>query len=270
MTIKDCFGNEGSAPPPAAPTGWQRLTSAETVDGLSKGIYYEDGSQNQQIELTDTGTASRITMLRDFQGSSLAGNKHHRMTIWWFDTGIDASEVSSFEWYLEHVAEGNAGTANMSDTGRHPCFGFAVGTNYMVSNINTPPPNPEHYWGGQIGKSGSTLYTDVWVDDESVVGNGDAIAQAHASQGITPVYRMTGDQIRVRDVRARSLDDVNGVNNGNIMDTSTWFGAGKYWMPGETIKVGIVFTIKTTYKQYKQGMYTDFKVHYRINEGRLA
>lgn len=249
--------------------GWLRLTSAECVDGLSKGNYYEDASLNQQVSLTDTGTASRLSIIRNFTGPATAGNLHRRMTVWWYDTGIDASEVSSFEYYLEHVGEGNTLGVNISDSQRHPMYGIMVSTTYMVSSDTTNPPNPEHYWGGIIRKNIGNLYTDVFVDDEAAVGQGDAIVQAHASQGMVPVYRQAGTEIRVRDLRQRSLDDVNGVNNGNIIDTSTWHGAGKFWSPGETIKVGIIFSMKNTYKTFTDDMYADFKVHYRINEGRL-
>ena len=234
MSIKDCFAE--AAPPAAggggAGAGWQRLTSAECIDGLSKGNYYEDGSGNQQVELTDTGTASRLSIIKNFTGPATAGNIHRRMVVWWYDTGIDASEVSSFEWYLEHVGEGNTLGVNISDAQRHPIYGLMVGTNYLISSDTTNPPNPQHYFGGAIRKNLNNLYSEVFVDDETLIGNGDVITQAHASRGICPVYRQAGTEIRVRDPHQRSLDDINGVNNGNIRDVSTWHGAGKYWSPG--------------------------------------
>ena len=217
MTIKDCFGSVAEAAPGGgggAGNGWQRLTSAECVDGLSKGNYYEDAAFNQQVALTDTGTASRLSIVKNFTGPAVAGNLHRRMVVWWFDTGIDASNVSSIEWYLEHVGEGNTLGIDISDAQRHPMYGLMVGTNYLVSNSTTNPPNPEHYFGGIIRKNNSNLYTDVFVDDEAAVGQADNITQAHSAQGMAPIYRQTGTQIRTRDIRQRSLDDINGVNNG--------------------------------------------------------
>jgi len=247
-------------------TGFTRLTPAMCVDGYTSGQSDNyAGAGSSPIALTDDGARTRMEFTSAIATGGWQAVVHRRFTIWWYDSGILASSVNSIECQLEHVGfVGNPHYAS-SKAGYGVCFS----TTYMTADRDVNLPNPEHYISFITHFNNPNIFVTTMVDDEGASDAGLNMSEP-VSRGSIPIYAQNAGEWRGRDAILRRLDATSGIDVTNAArDNSTWHGAGKFWAAGETIKVGIVHFQRSPNKTIPSGSAFDFKIHYKINEGRI-
>jgi hypothetical protein len=248
-------------------TPWVRLTPTLCSDHYSSGAsddYAGEGSS--PLELLDDGTNTKIRVKTEFSTGHYQAVVHRRFTVWWWDTGIDASTVNSVEVMLEHVSYD--GTPHYAQ--KRAANGIMISTTYLTPHRDNNPPNPEHYLSFVTDHNNPNIYVNSMADEESMAGAGQTLVGNAKSKGSVPIYRMDPGQFRGRDMMFRRLSDANGINNSNAArDLSTWLGSGKYWSAGETIKVGIISAAKAANKTWQVGDALVFKAYVKINQGKI-
>jgi len=249
-----------------AVAGYTRLTPALCVDGYSSGASDNyAGIGSSPLTLTDDGTRTRLEHTSAILTGGYQGVVHRRFTIFWHDTGIDASTVSSIDMQIEHVGIVGGPHYASSKAGYGMCFS----TTYSTSHRDTNPPNPEHYISFITHFNSPNINVATMVDEEGTSDAGLNMTNP-ISRGSIPIYQQNTGEWRGRDAILRRLAATSGINVTNAArDNSTWHGAGKYWSAGETIKVGIVHFQRAPNKTIPAGSAFDFKMHYKINTGRI-
>ncbi len=269
--------NRARTKPPAPPTGgggssvtpWTRLTPTLCSDHYSSGAsdgYAGEGSS--PLELLDDGTSTKIRVKTEFSTGHYQACIHRRFTVWWWDTGIDASTVNSIECMIEHVSYEN--TPHYAQ--KRACNGLIFSTTYLTPHRDNNPPNPEHYISFVCEHNNPNIFVNSMADEEAMAGAGLTHVGNAKSQGSVPIYRMDAGQYRGRDIMFRRLSDANGINVSNsARDLSTWLGSGKYWQGGggNTIKVGIISGAKAANKTWNVGDALVFKAYVKINQGKI-
>ena len=261
--------------PPAPATGgggggvtpWTRLTPALCSDHYSSGASDDyGGASASPLELIDDGTNTKIRVKTQFSTGYYQAVVHRRFTVWWWDTGIDASTVNSVECMIEHV--GYDGTPHYGS--KRQAQGIMVSTTYLALHRDTNPPNPQHYMSFVTDHNNPNIYTNAMADEEAMGGAGLTFVGNAKTQGTVPIYRMDAGQFRGRDMLFRRLSDANGINVTNAArDSSTWLGAGKYWSEGQTIKIGIISAARAPNKTWQVNDALIFRAYVKINQGKI-
>ena len=248
-------------------TPWTRLTPTLCSDHYSSGGSDDYGGvAASPLELLDDGTNTKIRVKTQFSTLYYPSNIHRRFTVWWWDTGIDASTVNSIGVRLEHV--GYEGTPNIGS--KQQAQGIMISTTYLSPSRDTNPSNPEHYMSFVTNHSNPNIFANTMADEETMSGGGRTHVDHAVTEGSVPIYRMDAGQFRGRDMVFRRLSDANGINTSNAArDNSTWIGAGKYWSQGQTIKVGIISAAKAANKTWQVGDALVFKAYVKINQGKI-
>ncbi len=248
-------------------TPWVRLTPTLCSDHYSSGAsddYAGEGSS--PLELLDDGTNTKIRVKTEFSTGHYQAVVHRRFTVWWWDTGIDASTVNSVEVMLEHVSYD--GTPHYAQ--KRAANGIMISTTYLTPHRDDNPANPQHYMSFVTDHNNPNIFVNSMADEETMAGAGLTNVGNAKSQGSVPIYRMDPGQFRGRDMMFRRLSDANGINVSNAArDLSTWLGSGKYWSAGETIKVGIISAAKAANKTWEVGDALVFKAYVKINQGKI-
>ena len=250
----------------AAPAGFTRLTPALCVDGYSSGASDNyAGIGSSPLTLTDDGTRTRLEHTSAISTGGYQGVVHRRFTVFWHDTGIDASTVNSIECQIEHV--GLVGNPHYASS--RAGYGMMFSTTYLTSHRDNNPLNPEHYISFITHFNNPNISVATMVDEETVSDAGLNMTNP-VSRGSVPIYVQNTGEWRGRDAILRRLAATTGINVTNAArDNSTWHGAGKFWSAGETIKVGIVHFQRAANKTIPAGSAFDFKMHFKINTGRV-
>ena len=255
-------------------TGWTRLTPSMCDDHYSSGG--ADGyTGTSKITLSDDGTKTSMRYDENIAEGGYGATVTRRFSVWWYDTGISIADVSSVEMSIEWVGS----TSEAATGSKKPAMGMMISTSYLSPSRDSWHPLPEHYVSCMQYQSGSDLYPAVVVDDESLVGSGLPSSWAKGAYALIPIYEQAiagGNpagvkRYTVRDITVRKLaDGGGGVNVTNAArDASTWFAEGRYWETG-TLKIGIVRASKDNNQTHLAGHGLDFKLHYRVNQGRIA
>tara|TARA_R110000824_G_scaffold26882_4_gene91891 strand:- start:284 stop:1099 length:816 start_codon:yes stop_codon:yes gene_type:complete len=257
----DRFGTGGAAP---SVTPWTRLTPTLCSDHYSSGAS-DDYGGTSPLQLSDDGTNTKIKVVTQFNTGSYQAVIHRRFTVWWWDSGIDASTVNSVETMITHV--GYDGGPHFAS--RQAGNGIMIGTSYLIPSRDTNPINPDHFMSFVTYHSSPNIFACAMADEETMAGSGRTYIANAKTRGNVPIYRMDAGQFRGRDMTHRRLSDVNGVNAANVRDNSTWIGAGKYWEAGQTIKIGIISCAKAANKVWEvdDGLLSQY--HVKINQGKI-
>jgi len=274
MTIKDCFTAPTAAGggAPAAASGWQQLTAADCTDHYSSGCY-DAYSGTPNVTLTDN--AGGYQELRTIDNVSSAANKGYKpnnVNVFWHDTGIDISDIQSVEVYIEHLGEGGSPYSG----NKKPLYGFMLGTVYTTPHITNTPATPQHYvrintW---FSNGKTNYYAGITVDDEGTSAAGVTGAQHTRCYAFMPVMDATaagGTVHRVRDVTVRPIHNSGSTHTADAgrdisvqNETSRWFEDAV----SQTLKVGIQVGWLASWKTHLAGEGPNFRIHYRVNQGR--
>ena len=274
MTIKDCFtapAAAGGGAGGAAVSGWKQLTAADCTDHYSSGCY-DAYSGTPNVTLTDNaGGYQELRTVVNVSSASNKGYKPNNVNVFWHDTGIDIADIQSVEIYIEHIGEsGSPYTGN-----KKPMYGFMLGTVYTTPHITNAPATPQHY--ARINTwfdNGMNNYSaGITVDDEGTATAGVPYPQHGRCYAYMPFMDATagaGIVHRVRDVTVRPIHNSGSTHTSAAgRDLSTQNETNR-WFEGadQTLKVGIQVGWFANWKTHLAGEGPNFKIHYRINQGR--
>lgn len=252
--------------------GWEQLTAAKCVDHYSSGCW-DSYSGTPNITLADNaGGYQELRIINNIGSAFNIGYKPNQVCVFWHDSGIDITDVQSVEVYIEHLGE----QGSPYNSNKKPLYGIVLGTVYSVPHITNVPATPIHFarintWfdGGKVN-----YYAGVTVDDEGTNAAGVSGTQHTRCYAFMPVMddvRGWGTIHRVRDVTVRPINNAGATATTAVgRDLSTqnentrWFEDAS----SQTLKLGIQMGWLVNNKTHTGGEGMNFRIHYRINQGR--
>ena len=263
-------GGGGGGGGAAGGTGWQQLTAAKCVDHYSSGgICSYSGTPN--FTLADVGGVTQMRYINNINLSNIPPNVTRRLSVKWYDTGIKFSDISSIEAQIELMGvEGNPNGPN-----RKPSYGMLISGTYLVPNVSNWFPNPQAYLAlGASQDNGSNDYRWIALNDESFASPGTAIGTYPLGYFTVPIhhqsYSTDADRMITRDGYMRVLRAGNDVNvPASSKDLTTWQSLARWWDKDDTLKIGIFVGATSNWATLIGGEGYNFKMHYRVNQGRL-
>jgi hypothetical protein len=275
MTIKDCFAAAASAVPAGGggggATGFIYLNPADCTDGRSYGAM-DSYNAPGNLSFIDNGGVTEVTFDNNYATAANKGNELRNQSIIWKDTGIKFKDISSIEMHVEHIGEiGNPYSGN-----KKPSYGFIFGQSYMVPNATVWYPMPEHYVASHIWADNNNIniYRNIVVNNEGTATNGVSFTQHPIGSAFYPINYQDDiggvPKLTTRDGVIRQHQNSKGVNSTTVgRDASTWLVTNRHWGEDETLKVGIMVGHHAIYKTHLGGEGFRFKIHYKVNEGRI-
>lgn len=277
MGIKDCFEPATAAvvAGPVSGSGWIELKAADCSDHYSSGCT-DDFSGVPAQTLTDNNGVIELRNIANIVTGGQKGWETEHPSVWWKDTGIDAHDIQSVEVYIEHLGE--QGTPNQ--TSNKPMYGVMLGTVYSVPHATNNLPTPQHFVriNNWLSNNNGNYYSGIVVDGEGTSASGvpyGANKTHNKNYSFIPFHRATagpGLVTRARDVYTRPIHNSGGTHTSAAgrdistqSETNRWFENAT----SQTLKIGIQSGWMAIWKTHKAGWGPNFRIHYRINEGRL-
>ena len=249
--------------------GWEDLTAAKLVSGYSAGAA-DAYAGTKFVSLADNGGNVELRFINDIASGGAVTTDMERLTVFWYDTGIKISDVSSIELYLKHVGE--SGTPYASN--KQPMYGVVFGTSYFTPSSSAIYSAPEHFITVQqwFDSNKSNVNRCIAVDDETFAGAGLGASGQAACYAFIPVHSQGSSQLTTRDATMRPLHDTTGGStSAAAKDLTTQYSATRYWLDNDsdTLKVGLSFGWRKTWKTHLQGEGMNLQVKYRVNKDRI-
>ena len=251
----------------AGGAGWEDLTAAKMVSGYSAGA--ADGYAGTKfISLTDNAGNVEMRFINTVASGGSVTTDMERLTVFWYDTGIEMSDVSSVELYLKHVGE--SGTPYGSN--KQPMYGVVMGTSYFTPSSSAIYSAPGHFITIQqwFDSNKANVNRCIAVDDETFAGAGLGAGGQSACYAFIPVHSQGSSQLTTRDATMRPLHDTTGGStSAAAKDLTTQYSATRYWTPTDTLKLGLSFGYRKTWKNHLQNEGFNIQIKYRVNKDRI-
>jgi len=260
-------GGGGGGGASAGGDGWEELTAAKCVDGYSAGAADAYGV-TKFVSLTDNAGNVEMRFINDIVTGGSNAIDMERQCVFWYDTGVQMSDVNTVELYIKHIGE--SGTPFGSN--KQPMYGIVMGTSYFTANGSAVYSAPEHFVTVQQWYDTNMANANrcIAVDDESFTGAGLSASGHSSCHAFIPVHIQAAGKLTTRDAVVRPLHDTTGgTTSASAKDLTTWYSSTRYWVPTDTLKIGISFGYRKAWKTHLQNEGIDVVFKYRINKDRI-